>query len=142
MLTRIYLRHYAYIARIYPSRSPLGIHHLTVLGVGWLVSLCIFAAMALGLLVASVVLARPIAPWSAPKWLLLAVIAAVMLLPGWHLDKRMLGSRRVDADVLSFYNSRSQRIRWWLGLLSILPLCGVIAACFAAIRHAMIAPLF
>lgn len=138
MLTRIYLRHYAYLTRLYPNRPLTGIYHLATLGVGWLLSLVAFAGVALGLLIISIVIQEPILPWAAPKWVLVAVCVIIAFVPGWFVDREMRHLRIVEKDLLEFYGSRSQRIRWWLGLLSLLPLSGIIAASFALLREGMI----
>jgi hypothetical protein len=138
MLTRIYLRHYAYLTRIDPNRPLTGIYHLATLGVGWLLSLVTFAGIALGLLVISIAIQQPILPWAAPKWVVVGVCAGIAFLPGWFVDRKMLHLRVVEKDLLDFYGSRSQRIRWWLGFLSILPLSGIVAASFMLLREGLI----
>jgi len=50
------------------------------------------------------------------------------------VDKKMSPLRLVAEDVITFYSTPRQRFRWWLAVLSILPLAGIVAACFAALR--------
>lgn len=134
LLTRLYLRQYAFLTRRYPRQPSSVIFHFATLGVSGLLSLAVLAAVALGFWVASYVLNRPITPWAAPDWLVGLGCLGVAFLPGMIVDKKMSPLRLVAEDVITFYSTPRQRFRWWLAVLSILPLAGIVAACFAALR--------
>lgn len=134
LLTRLYLRQYAFLKRRYPRQPASAIYHFATLGVSALVSLAALAILALGSWVVSRLLNRPIVPWAAPDWLIVVGSVGLAFLPGVFIDKKMSPFRLVDQDVVTFYSAPGERLRWWVSVLSILPLAGVVAACFVALR--------
>lgn len=134
LLTRLYLRQYAFLTRRYPRLPPSAIFHFATVGVSALLSLVILAAVALGFWIASRVLNKPVVPWAAPDWLIVVSCLGVAFLPGMFIDKKMSALRIVDQDLVAFYSTPRERLRWLLAVLSILPLTGVVVACFAALR--------
>jgi hypothetical protein len=134
LLTRLYLRQYAFLTRTRAHQTASARYHFATLAVSALVSLAGLAMLAFGFWFASRVLNKLIVPWAAPDWLILVVSSALVLLPGFYIDKKMSPLTFVDENVIAFYSAPSQRFRWWLGVLSILPLGGVVAACFGALR--------
>lgn len=134
VLTRAYLRHYAFLMRRYPHQQPTTIYHFAVLAVAALLSLALLALTAIGFWLASHILQTPVVPWNAPKWLILALSAMLVFLPGYFVDKKMEPFRFVGEDLIALYSTQGQRLRWWLTVLSILPLAAVVAACFAVLR--------
>jgi len=69
LLSRIYLRHYAFLMRRYRGHPPSTIFHYATFGVSALLSTWLLATVAVGFWLASRVLGRPVAPWDAPDWL-------------------------------------------------------------------------
>ena len=134
LLTRLYLRQYAFLTRRYPRQSQSTIFHLATLGVSAFVSLAGLAALALGFWFISRVLGRPITPWAAPDWLIIAGSLGLAFLPGLLIDKKMSSIRFVERDLISMYSAPRERLRWWIAVLSILPLAVIVAACFVALR--------
>lgn len=134
LLTRLYLRQYAFLSRRYPRQPPSAIFHFATLAVSGLVSLAVLAISALGFWIVSRVLNRPIVPWDAPDWLIVVGSLGLAFLPGIFIDKKMSPLRLVDQDIVTFYSAPRERLRWWFTVLSILPLTGIVAACFVALR--------
>jgi len=134
LLTRLYLRQYAFLTRRYPRQPASAIYHYATLGVSALMSLAGLAILAFGFWVVSRVLHRPIVPWAAPDWLIVVGSLGLAFLPGIFIDKKMSPLRLVGQDLVTFYSAPGERLRWWLAVLSILPLTGVVAACFVALR--------
>lgn len=134
LLTRLYLRQYAFLTRRYPRQPASAIYHFATLGVSALVSLAGLATLALGFWVISRALNRPIVPWAAPDWLVVVGSLGLAFLPGVFIDKKMSSLRLVDKDLVTFYSEPQERLRWWLAVLSIIPLTGVVAVCFVALR--------
>jgi hypothetical protein len=134
LLTRLYLRQYAFLTRTHARQTASARFHFATLAVSGLVSLAGLAMLAFGFWIASRALNKPIVPWAAPDWLILVGSSALVLLPGIFIDKKMSRLRYVDEGVIAFYSTPGERLRWWLGVLSIFPLGGVVAACFGALR--------
>ncbi len=134
LLTRIYLRHYAFLTRRYKSQPASAIYHLATLTVSALVSLAGLAILALGLWFIVRVLDLPVAIWAAPDWLAIGVSLSLAFLPGVFIDKKMFPLRVVDEDLIAFYSTPRERFRWWLALLSTVPLGAVVGACFGLLR--------
>lgn len=82
-LERAYLRHYAYLSRVYPQRSARNIYHLATLGLSGLVSWVLLALIAVVSLAVSLLMDRPVVPWGLPNRVVLAGSAAIVFLPGW-----------------------------------------------------------
>jgi hypothetical protein len=133
-LTRLYLRQYAFLTRRYPRQPQSTIYHLATLGVSGLVSLAGLAVLAFGFWFVSRVLGRPITPWAAPNWLIAAGSLGLTLLPGLFIDKKMSPLRFVEQGLIAMYSEPRERRRWWMAVLSIVPLAGIVAACFTALR--------
>ncbi|MCW5574221.1 MAG: hypothetical protein KIT37_14460 [Steroidobacteraceae bacterium] len=134
LLTRLYLRQYAFLIRRYPRQPASAIYHYATLGVSALVSLAGLAILALSFWIISRALNRPIVPWAAPDWLVVVGSLGLAFLPGIFIDKKMSSLRLVDQDLVTFYSAPAERLRWWVAVLSILPLTGIVAACFVALR--------
>jgi hypothetical protein len=130
-LTRVYLRHYAFLRRIYPHQPPTAVFHFATLGVSVLLSA---ALLALGFRLTSRLLHRPVAPWEAHDGVVIALSLGLVFLPGWFVDRRMQHLRVVDEELIMFFGARDQRLRWWLAVLLFIPLGRIVAACFAALR--------
>jgi hypothetical protein len=134
LLTRLYLRQYAFLKRRYPGQSPSAIFHFATIGVSALVSLAGLALLAMGFWGISYMLGRIIVPWSAPRWLIAAGSLALAFLPGMIIDKKMSAYQTVRLDLITFYSTPRERLRWWLAVLSIVPLVGIVAVCFVSLR--------
>jgi hypothetical protein len=134
LLTRLYLRHYAYLTNRYPHQPPATIFHFATLGVSALLSLALFATLALGFWIASSLLNRPITPWALPGWVIAFGCLVLAFLPGLIVDRKMSPLRVVGQELVEFYSKPEERFRWWLTIFSILPLTCIVAACFVALR--------
>lgn len=77
LLTRMYLRHYAFVRRAYPRQSANAIYHLATLGLSGLASLAVLAFTAATSLVVSLFMQSPVAPWEFPNWVLIVGSAAI-----------------------------------------------------------------
>lgn len=133
LLTGIYLRHSAFLVRRYPEQPSSAVFHFATLGVTVLVAAWLLAILALAFLVASQILGKPIAPWSAPIWLIAVASVALVFLPGIYVDRKFR-SCSVDTSLLENYNAPRERLLWWLLVLSLVLSAGIVAACFGAIR--------
>lgn len=133
-LKQVYLRHYAFLRRIYPRQSAKSIYHFATLGISGLVSLALLALVGVACLVVSLIVQRPVLPWALPDAVLVAGCVGLAFLPGFAIDAKFRNLVDVDDEVLAFYSSDSQRLRWWLMVLSVLPLGAITAACFGMLR--------
>jgi hypothetical protein len=134
LLTRLYLRQYAFLRRRSPRQPPSATFHYATIGVSALMSLASLALLALGFWAISWVLNRLIVPWDAPEWLIVLASLCIAFLPGVFIDKKMSSFRDVDQHFIVFYSTPKQRFLWWLAVFSIFPLAGIVAACFASLR--------
>jgi hypothetical protein len=96
--------------------------------------LALFAALALGFWLASSMLNRPITPWALPGWVIAFGCLVLAFLPGLIVDRKMSPLRIVDQELVALYSTPGERCRWWLTVLSILPLTSIVAVCFVALR--------
>lgn len=133
-LTRVYLRHYAFLRRIYPRQPAKSIYHFATLGISMLVSFALLALTAVVFLTVSLVVQRPVVPWAFPDWIMFAGSMALVFLPGFAIDEKFRSLIDVDLETLELYSSGGQRKWWWLMVLSLLPLGGIVAACFGVLR--------
>lgn len=134
LLTRVYLRHYAFLHRVYPRQSAQATYHFATLGISGLVSFTLVALTAAFSLAVSLILQRPVVPWALPDWALIAGVAGTVFLPGFVIDAKFRNVVEVNREVLEFYSSESKRMRWWLMVLSIPALGAITAACFGILR--------
>lgn len=134
LLTKMYLRHYAFLRRRYPRQPARAIYHLATLGLSGLLSCALLALIATLSLSLSVLVARPVVPWSLPDWALIIGSAAVAFLPGLAIDVRFRNLVDVNAGTVELYSSGAHRRWWWLMALSIVPICGTVAVCFGILR--------
>jgi hypothetical protein len=134
LLTRMYLRHYAFLRRSYPRQSPRAIYHFATLGLSGLLSSALLALLAAASLAISLILARPVVPWTVPEWALIIGSAVIALVPGLAIDRRFRNLIDVNQETVEQYSSGAQRRQWWLMLLSIVPICGTVAVCFGVLR--------
>jgi len=133
-LTRMYLRHYAFLRRLYPQLAAENIYHFATLGVSGVISCALLALTAAGCLAVSGLLARPIVPWSLPNWAVMVACAAIVFVPGWLIDTRFKNLTDVQPETVELYSSSANRRQWWLMVVSIVPMCGTVAVCFAILR--------
>lgn len=133
-LKQVYLRHYAFLRRLYPRQSAKAIYHFATLGISGLVSLALLALVAVACLAVSLIVQRPVLPWALPDAVLVAGCVGLAFLPGFAIDAKLRDLVYVNDDVLAFYSSDNQRLRWWLMVLAVLPLGAITAACFAVLR--------
>ena len=134
VLTKMYLRQYAFLIRRSPRLSPGTAFHFSTLAVSGIASLAVLAALATTLWILSLVLGRSLAPWLLPNWALIVFAAGIAFLPGMYIDRKMAELRAVGSDLIAIYSSRHQRALWLLTMFSIIPLAAVIGFCFAALR--------
>lgn len=130
----MYLRHYAFLRRHYPRQPAKAIYHFATLGLSALLSLALLALLSAASLAVSLMLARPIVPWSLPDWALVVGAAALAFVPGWAIDVRFRTMVDVDPETIELFSSDENRRKWWLMALSILPISAVMGACFAVLR--------
>jgi hypothetical protein len=94
----------------------------------------LLALVAVACLAVSLILQIPVLPWALPDAVLVAGCAGLAFLPGFAIDAKFRSLVDVNDEVLAFYSSDSQRLRWWLETLSVLPLGAITAACFGMLR--------
>lgn len=136
VLTRTYLRQYAFLMHCRPRTSPGAAFHFSTLAVSGIASLVVFTALAVALWISSLALGRTLAPWLLPNWAFAALALGIAFLPGMYVDRKMAGLRTVDSALLARYDSRHQRILWLLTIASIIPLTILAGICFVALRNA------
>lgn len=133
-LTRLYLRHYAFLRRRYPRQPARAIYHFATLGLSGLLSCALLALIAAASLSVSVLVARPIVPWSLPDWALIVGSVAIAFVPGLAIDVRFRNLVDVNEETVEVYSSDAHRRLWWLMVLAIVPMCGIMAFCFGVLR--------
>jgi len=134
LLTRMYLRQYAFLRHRYPRQPARAIYHFATLGLSGLLSCALVALIALVLLAVSGLVARPVVPWSLPDWALIVGSVAVAFVPGLAIDARFRDMADVNAETVEAYSSGAHRRKWLLMVLSIVPICGTVAVCLGILR--------
>jgi len=134
LVTRMYLRHYAFLRLRYPEQPARVIYHSATLALSGQFSAALLALIAASFLAVSLIFARPVVPWVLPDWALIVGAATIVFVPGWVIDRRFNNLVDVDPETVGLYSSDEQRRSWWLMVLSILPTCGIVAACFGFLR--------
>ena len=134
LLTRMYLRHYAFLRLRYREQPTRVIYHFATLGLSGLISVALLALLAASSLVISLICARPVVPWTLPDWALIVGAATIVFVPGWVIDQRFEKLTDVSPEIVKLYGSGEQRRHWRLMVLSVLPLCAIAAACFGILR--------
>lgn len=134
LVMRMYLRHYAFLRLRYPEKPARVIYHFAALALSGLFSAALLALIAASFLAVSLIFARPVVPWALPDWALIVGAATIVFVPGWVIDRRFNNLVDVNPETVGLYSSGEQRRSWWLMVFSILPICGIAAACFAFLR--------
>ena len=134
LVMRMYLRHYAFLRLRYPEQPARVIYHFATLALSGLFSVALLALIAASFLAVSLIFAKPVVPWALPDWALIVGAATIVFVPGWVIDRRFNNLVDVNPETVGLYSSGEQRRSWWLMVLSILPICGILAACFGFLR--------
>jgi hypothetical protein len=129
-LTRMFLRDYAFVERMPGTRGHHSAHNLALIATSaWLTAACL-AAWCIFCAIASPILPGWLALWSAPRWSAIVQLVVLVFVPSMLLDRKM---RRYEAQrtaMIDLYSTPRERTYWWWTTASIVPLIGLVAACF------------